>query len=260
MNWPSSNWMPSPDYKWLKCLHCNVVVGYIIFLDSFTRGFGRKRLFLKIRQAWVSDLACKSPRLQPLFVSIFSEKLRAVRVLSTDPFQEGGLQHPTHTHTHTLIPFCFHWYTIFFFFGLQHLENLKKMVKGTDALWLTVPWWWILCPFSWCRMGSGILLGSWLIPCARWGGLQPSDCPRPFRWSCCTLKQVWSFSEEEAMGCKLLAERDGCLDTGLSSKNHLEENPYVWVYLRLWKAGEKFRVTESGRAAANMIEKQASNK
>lgn len=29
------------------------------------------------------------------------------------------------------------------------------------------------------------------------------------------------------MGCKLLAERDGCLDTGLSSKNHLEENPYV---------------------------------
>lgn len=29
------------------------------------------------------------------------------------------------------------------------------------------------------------------------------------------------------MGCKLLAERDGCLDTGLSSKNHLEENTYV---------------------------------
>lgn len=125
--------MPSPDYKWLKCLHCNVVVGYIIFLDSFTRGFGRKRLFLKIRQAWVSDLACKSPRLQPLFVSIFSEKLRAVRVLSTDPFQEGGLQHPTHTHTHTdtiLLSLIHH----LFFFCLQHLENLKKMVKGTDAL------------------------------------------------------------------------------------------------------------------------------
>lgn len=256
MNWPSSNWMPSPDYKWLKCLHCNVVVGYIIFLDSFTRGFGKKRSFLKIRQMWALIGHASPPSSSPC-LSVLSVKSWMQWVLSTDPFQEGGLQHPTHTHTH--------WYHSAFtdtpcFFGLQHLENLKKMVKGTDALWLTVPWWWILCPFSWCRMGSGILLGSWLIPCARWGGLQPSDCPRPFRWSCCTLKQVWSFSEEEAMGCKLLVERDGCLDTGLSRKKHLEENPYVWVYLRLWKAGEKFRVTESGRAAANMIEKQASKK
>lgn len=59
-------WKPSPDCKWLKNLHHNILAGCIIFLESFTRRFGRKGTFLKM---YVRS------RLKPLLGSICSEKL-----------------------------------------------------------------------------------------------------------------------------------------------------------------------------------------
>jgi len=46
-------------------------------------------------QVWVSDLVYESPMLKPLPGHSFSAELHAVRALSKDLCQEGGLQQST---------------------------------------------------------------------------------------------------------------------------------------------------------------------
>lgn len=59
------------------------------------------------------------------------------------------------------------------------------------------------------------------------GGLQPSDPSQTIQVVQLHFKTCLNGSGEEAIGCKLLAERNGCLDTELSSMNQLEVDPYV---------------------------------
>ena len=59
------------------------------------------------------------------------------------------------------------------------------------------------------------------------GGLQPSDPSQTIQVVQLHFKTCLKACGEEATGSKLLAERDGCLDTGLSSMNQLEADPYV---------------------------------
>jgi len=59
------------------------------------------------------------------------------------------------------------------------------------------------------------------------GCLQPSDPSQTIPVVQLHIKTCLKGSGQEARDCKLLAERNGCLDTGLKSKSRLEVNPHV---------------------------------
>lgn len=134
------------------------------------------------------------------------------KVISTDLFQEGGLRLPAYTST-MLPSLCYH--TCYIMVCNRTHKTLKLWWNETSGLWLNVCWQCTFCPSSCCSMGSGGQAPS-----------QTRSAPcQSIQWVQQHFKTCLRGSGEEATSCKVLAERNGCLDTEPSSIS------LVWIHM-----------------------------
>lgn len=191
-------------------MHHKVLTGCITFIKGFIKRFGRKGSFLKIKHGWGSDLVHEL-----LLGIICSEKLCVEKGDQHRALPEGRTQALSiHQYHATITNIC-------------HIMvcNRTQKALNDDEMRLVA---------SGSMPADSVLsahphVAAWAQE-ALWGpsSRPEEDCPIPEHSG---MKQHFKTclrgSGEEATGCKLSAERNGCLDTEASSTSQTEVDPYV---------------------------------